>query len=32
MPDVALRPARPDDALAVAEIWESGWRDGHLDE
>jgi ribosomal protein S18 acetylase RimI-like enzyme len=30
MPDVVLRPARPDDAPAVAEIWESGWRDGHL--
>jgi ribosomal protein S18 acetylase RimI-like enzyme len=27
---VALRPARPSDALAVAEIWASGWRDGHL--
>ncbi|WP_307834808.1 GNAT family N-acetyltransferase [Paractinoplanes lichenicola] len=25
-----LRPARDDDALAVARIWESGWRDGHL--
>lgn len=28
--DVTLRPARPQDAPAVAEIWRSGWRDGHL--
>ncbi len=27
---VTLRPARPEDAPAVAEIWRSGWRDGHL--
>jgi GNAT superfamily N-acetyltransferase len=27
---VTLRPARPDDAPAVAEIWRNGWRDGHL--
>jgi ribosomal protein S18 acetylase RimI-like enzyme len=27
---VALRPARPDDIPAVAEIWRVGWRDGHL--
>jgi GNAT superfamily N-acetyltransferase len=27
---LTLRPARPDDAPAVAEIWRSGWRDGHL--
>ena len=25
-----LRPARPEDAPAVAEIWHRGWRDGHL--
>jgi GNAT superfamily N-acetyltransferase len=25
-----LRPGRTDDAAAVAAIWESGWRDGHL--
>jgi GNAT superfamily N-acetyltransferase len=28
--DVTLRPARPEDAAAVAEIWRHGWRDGHL--
>lgn len=27
---VTLRPARPDDAEAVATIWREGWRDGHL--
>ncbi len=27
---VTLRPARADDAAAVAEIWRLGWRDGHL--
>lgn len=27
---VALRPARPGDAQAVAAIWYDGWRDGHL--
>jgi GNAT superfamily N-acetyltransferase len=27
---VRLRPARPEDAPAVAEIWRTGWRDGHL--
>jgi GNAT superfamily N-acetyltransferase len=27
---VALRPARPEDAPAVAEIWRRGWRDAHL--
>jgi ribosomal protein S18 acetylase RimI-like enzyme len=27
---VTLRPAGPEDAPAVAEIWRSGWRDGHL--
>ena len=25
-----VRPATPDDATAVAEIWRVGWRDGHL--
>jgi len=25
-----LRPARPEDAPAVAAIWAVGWRDGHL--
>lgn len=25
-----IRPARPDDAPAVAKIWYDGWRDGHL--
>ena len=27
---VTLRPAVPSDAPAIAEIWHSGWRDGHL--
>ena len=27
---VELRPGRPEDAGAVAEIWRAGWRDGHL--
>lgn len=27
---VALRAANLDDAKAVAEIWRSGWRDGHI--
>jgi ribosomal protein S18 acetylase RimI-like enzyme len=27
---VKLRPARTEDAPAVAEIWRLGWRDGHL--
>jgi GNAT superfamily N-acetyltransferase len=27
---VTLRSARPEDAPAVAAIWRSGWRDGHL--
>jgi ribosomal protein S18 acetylase RimI-like enzyme len=27
---VALRPARAEDAAAVATIWSVGWRDGHL--
>jgi GNAT superfamily N-acetyltransferase len=26
---VTLRPARPDDAGAIAQIWADGWRDGH---
>lgn len=25
-----LRPARPDDVPAVADIWWEGWQDGHL--
>jgi GNAT superfamily N-acetyltransferase len=27
---VELRSATEDDAAAIATIWESGWRDGHL--
>lgn len=27
---VIVRPAEPGDAVAVAEIWRLGWRDGHL--
>jgi GNAT superfamily N-acetyltransferase len=27
---VIVRPATPEDAPAVAEIWRDGWRDGHL--
>jgi GNAT superfamily N-acetyltransferase len=27
---LTLRPARPEDAPAIAEIWRGGWRDGHL--
>src|SRR5262245_20211667 len=26
----SLRPATPDDAAAIAAIWHSGWRDGHV--
>jgi GNAT superfamily N-acetyltransferase len=26
----SIRPARPDDAEAVAAIWYAGWGDGHL--
>jgi ribosomal protein S18 acetylase RimI-like enzyme len=26
----SLRPATPEDASVVAEIWYHGWRDGHL--
>ncbi|MGH3453007.1 MAG: GNAT family N-acetyltransferase [Nocardioidaceae bacterium] len=28
--DVTVRPAEPADAPVVAEIWRSGWPDGHL--
>jgi ribosomal protein S18 acetylase RimI-like enzyme len=28
--EVTLRPATLDDSTAVAEIWQRGWRDGHL--
>ncbi len=27
---LVLRPARPEDAAAVARIWHAGWSDGHL--
>ncbi|MGH2789217.1 MAG: GNAT family N-acetyltransferase [Actinomycetota bacterium] len=27
---VTLRPAVPEDAPTIAEIWHLGWRDGHL--
>ena len=30
MSDLEIRAARTEDAEAVAEIWEHGWRDGHL--
>ena len=30
LPNVTLREAGLEDADAVAEIWRSGWRDGHL--
>ena len=30
MDDLVLRPATPEDAPEVAEIWCNGWRDGHL--
>ena len=30
MSGLEVRAARADDAKAVAEIWEQGWRDGHL--
>jgi len=29
METALLRPATPDDATAVAEIWHRGWHDGH---
>lgn len=28
-PSLRLRPAGPDDAATVAEIWRSGWREAH---
>jgi GNAT superfamily N-acetyltransferase len=28
--DSTLRPATTEDAVELARIWESGWRDGHL--
>jgi ribosomal protein S18 acetylase RimI-like enzyme len=30
MTSTNIRPARPEDAGAVAEIWYQGWCDGHL--
>lgn len=27
---IALHPARPEDATDIADIWYSGWQDGHL--
>lgn len=27
---IALRPATPADATAIARIWQAGWRDAHL--
>ena len=29
-PNVRLRPAGPDDAATVAEIWRAGWREAHI--
>ena len=29
-PPAAIRPARDEDAEAIAEIWHQGWKDGHL--
>lgn len=29
-PQLTLRAARPEDAGRIAEIWQLGWRDGHL--
>ena len=29
-PSLTLRRGGPEDATAMAEIWESGWRDGHV--
>ena len=29
-PTVRLRPAGPDDAATVAEVWQAGWREAHL--
>ena len=30
MGPIQMRPARPADTATIAEIWETGWRDGHL--
>ena len=30
MPRIQVRPARAGDAAVIADIWESGWRDGHV--
>ncbi|MFC7533939.1 GNAT family N-acetyltransferase [Actinoplanes sp. GCM10030250] len=30
LPGVTLRPADSDDVAAVAAVWHTGWRDGHL--
>lgn len=27
---ITLHPARPDDTINIAQIWYSGWQDGHL--
>jgi ribosomal protein S18 acetylase RimI-like enzyme len=29
-PAIRLRPAGPDDAATVAEIWRAGWREAHI--
>lgn len=29
-PTMRLRPAGPDDAATVAEIWRAGWREAHI--
>jgi ribosomal protein S18 acetylase RimI-like enzyme len=29
-PTVRVRPAGPDDAATVAEIWRTGWREAHI--
>ena len=29
-PTLRIRPAAPDDAATVAEIWRAGWREAHL--
>lgn len=29
-PTIRLRPAGPDDAATVAEIWRTGWREAHM--
>ena len=28
---VAIRPARAEDAAAIADIWRQGWQDGHVE-